>query len=176
MHGSFALLAWSPLWLTFLVLEFICLGMVLIIRKITEGRAYNPAYSSFIGIHLLIAIVLAAAYTLRHTAPMGLEASVQIQWIVGGFAVIYAAWRQYIPENPADRYHQTFVIPIFIWFLVPATLFLSRQGDLQTFLLLALFTVFAGLVLVDNTTGRSKPRQYMLSHGAVLKGSYPPGV
>src|SRR6185312_3874992 len=83
MHGSFALLAASPIWFTIILLEFGCLWMIYWIRLKTEGKAYNPAFSSWLGIQFLIAIISYAAYTLHHATPSGLIADVRFQGIVG---------------------------------------------------------------------------------------------
>lgn len=174
MHGSFALLVTSPIWLLFVGLELVCFGGMLAIRKATEGLAYNPAYSSFIGIQFfLIAIVLEAAYNLRHSAPSGTIASGTFQWIVGSVAILYALWRLFVYDNPADKYHQLVVMPLLIWLLGTTVPFLWTHGETDQIIVISLLGAFTCLVAIDVMTGRSKPRVWMIKHGYRLKGNYP---
>lgn len=174
MHGSFALLASLPLWLTLVLLEVLSLFVMLYIRKRTEGRAYNPALSSRIGIQLLILIVLVAAWSFKSG---GVESNIFSgsvwQYVVGVLAILYGGWRMTIPENPADKYHQLVVIPIMIWLVGTTLPYLIHLYNLLAAVALVLSAVFAGLVRYDFKTGRSKPRRYMLLQGAQLDGNYP---
>lgn len=173
MHGSFAFLAYAPISFLIFDSEMVFLGIVLALRGRFEGRPYNPAYSSWLGIQLLIAILVDAAYTLQHVEPSGFIATASFQWIFGGIATLYALWRLTIYDNPADKYHQLVVMPLLIWLLGTTVPFLWSQGYLQKSFVVVVLGMFAALIIIDRTTGRSKPRQYMTRIGVHLKGNYP---
>src|ERR1035437_6570723 len=156
MHGSFALLTMGPIWLMFIGLELVCLGGMLAIRKITEGRAYNPAFSSKIGIQLLIAIVMISANPLDRMQPSGVLGGSTFQEVVGGIAILYAICRLFVYDNPADKYHQLVVMPILIWLLGTTVPLLLWEGSVRTatVFMLLLLPIFAMLVVVDQMTGR----------------------
>ena len=169
-------------WPIFLVFLFMtCYLAIYLIRWKTEGRPYNIAMSSVIGIPALIFAIHFGIFLLRkHGLPVILNGS--YVWIIlalsvasgpVALAIVYfQSGRNWKAQTYADLYHNAVVVPVMIFFLftlVPVAFINGTWGwKIATAILIGWFIA---LWRLDVKAGRHHQTEYLRQHPDALEKS-----
>ena len=169
MNGIYRLLNASPLWLTFAVLYFLCIGILHIGRWAFEGHAYNTSLASEYGDVALITVVLIGVTAMsRQSHITGVLGVLDFQVTLVGMCLIAGlASNFYLNATEVmDIYHNIFVLPLLAYLILTTVPVIFKYGTAlektATVISIAVWTLPG---LVDILTGRLDQRQWLHNHG-----------
>ncbi len=117
---SYWFLTAYPLWITVPILYFLTVGILLPIRRVFEGRAYNHSFASEYGdLALIMVIMIGAGILERMNHVNAIMATTGFHMIIGLAAIsIGLYWASREQWGPAgDMFHNLVSVPILIYFL-----------------------------------------------------------
>lgn len=166
--GSHQFLSAYPI-IVYVLIYFFFYLFLLIGRWISEGRAYDVAYSSKFGDIALAAFVIIAARIIQqpYFHPASWMESKTFHFIVAGIsikaAVVYLLTSK--PRYAMDRWHALFVVPVF-FYLIATTLPVYYQYASLTQFINGIFCILIWLVLViyDGKKDRLDQRKWIRKH------------
>jgi hypothetical protein len=169
MTGSYRLLSASPLWLTFAVLYFLCIGVLHIGRWVFEGRAYNTSFTSEYGDVALITVVL-IGMTVMKNQPMvsGVWGVLDFQVTLAGMCLIAGLASNYYlnAKEVMDIYHNMFVLPLLAYLILSTVPIVFKYGTTRDKkAVVAFIVIWAAFGLYDIATGRLDQRTWLHNHG-----------
>ncbi|MBI3305285.1 hypothetical protein HYZ80_03125 [Candidatus Parcubacteria bacterium] len=169
------LLAAMPIWLTFAVLFFLCIGILPLGRRYFEGFPYNIALSNAYGdVALIVCVMIGVTVLQREGAPEWLRRNqLAIGWASVAVGVLDATviasgiWRNTL----TDTYHNLVVVSLLVY-LVPLTalpvVFVSGAFyERAAFLFFGL--VFAATFAYDWRTGRLQQTKWLRGNRRVTQ-------
>ncbi len=141
--------------------SFWSVGMVLLARKVGEGRAYNVCLSSWAD--LLLAIIPALAAHLA--VPNWLAGAAPAFLVVAVLAGV--AWQSVTKtclKYWGDSFHNLLVVPVLV-FYVPVSCVMLATTPAKFVAAMLLIASWIGSVVFDNMTGRSNQAAWLIKHG-----------
>lgn len=170
------LLAAMPIWFTFAVLFFLCIGILPLGRRYFERFPYNIALSSAYGIVALIVCVMIGVTVLQRAgAPEWLyryqfvSALLSIGMGIFSLTVIAGGIKR---NTVMDTYHNLVVVPILVYLvLFTAVPLIVTNGSTNEKLALILFEgfVFGMTFIYDFFDGRLRQTKWLRERGRVTQ-------
>ena len=176
--GIYSLLAYTPIWLTAIVLWTFTDGVIHLMRDRLEGLGYQTSFSAKFGDAGLIAATLIAATILQRDGShvpdfvnnaMGQVAAGFIGTILGAYVTITTTGKR--SGQAADIYHDLVIGPA-IFFLVITLLpvIWENATTYEWFAVCFAAATWTILGIVDIVYDRMNQRQWLIRHGFPIKG------
>lgn len=126
MTGVYGFFSWLPMWAAASLLSFLCLGILFIIRDITEKFPYNVSVSSQQGDWALIAVILMGMELVKGREFLAPWMGFKFQFFTFGVSILISVfyniivlWREKGKRIfPADVFHNCFIFPLLLSLLI----------------------------------------------------------
>lgn len=171
-----ALLAQSPIWLTFAIIYFLTIGILPIGRAYFEKLPYNNAFSSEYGDIALVLIICIGATIIQRKdfVPMVRMESGLFNAIFAGIGILTGViWQGVVSVTNAenrkttemDFYHNTFVAALLVYLLGMTLPVIICYGTFMELITAAgLSAIWVLLVIYDHETGRADQSRWLEKH------------
>lgn len=175
---------WVPLthmpeWLVLTLFVYVVCGLPQRLQNKYDGIGWNVAFSSFEGaicetgvLGIGIESMRAVTPTLWMQSHALLIATISVAVALGIALSWFFAVRRVDkhPGRTSDEYHNTVVVFIVAYFVLPCFLFVLISGTLSQRIAVIVFAIiYVRLVVFDKNTGRSEQPEFMLLSGALTR-------
>lgn len=169
------LLAVMPIWFTFAVVFFLCIGILPLGRRYFEGFPYNIALSSAYGdVALIVCVMIGTTVLQRAGAPEWLhryQLAIGVVSVgVGIFdaTVIAGGFRK---NTVIDNYHNVVVVPLLLYLVLftelPIVFDRGKLAEFSGFLICG--GIWVATLVYDWTEGRLQQTKWLQEQGKITQ-------
>jgi|GEM_PF-3945839 len=170
LYGTYWILSTFPVLVTISIIVIACICMLPVGREFFEGLGYNTSLAAQIGdVFLGLIIMITAMVLQRNPVLPGWVVSGYFQFVMFDLAALIAVIAIIMPAPMVmDKFHNVFVVPLFVYFLTTSAPVLYYGGTTQEWCVgLNCFGIWIALLIFDAATGRLPQQQYLYEHHGI---------